>query len=57
MMVMTVMRYLRYPKMLQAIFLAVFLTVMMDLKSFTMQWAPITIGDTADYGSRQIESF
>ena len=49
MMVMTVMRYLRYPKMLQAIFfLAVFLTVMMDLKSFTMQWALITIGDTAD---------
>lgn len=48
MVVMTVMRYLRYPKMLQAIFLAVFLTAMMDLKSFTMQWAPITIGDTAD---------
>lgn len=38
MMVMTVMRYLGYPKMLQAIFLAVFWQWWW-LKSFTMQWA------------------
>lgn len=48
MMVMTVMRYLRYPKMLQANFLAIFLTVVMDLKSLTMQWALATTGDLAD---------
>lgn len=48
MMVMTVMRYLRYPKMLQANFLAIFLTAVMDLKSLTMQWALATTGDLAD---------
>lgn len=48
MMVMTVMSYLRYPKMLQANFLAIFLTAVMDLKSLTMQWALATTGDLAD---------
>lgn len=38
MMVMTVMRYLGYPKMLQAIF-SCFSDSDDDLKSFTMQWA------------------